>query len=72
MWYLRKLGISFEQFGPVSTYLCAKYMKISSKNLGTGRENENGHRLLLVSIMKTNFPIYFAKIELFFKFGNQK
>ena len=25
------------------------------------------NRLLLVLIMKTNFPIYFAKIELFFQ-----
>ena len=28
----------------------------------------NVGRLLLVLIMKTNFPIYFAKIELFFNF----
>ena len=28
--------------------------------------------LLLVLIMKTNFPIYFAKIELFFNFETKR
>ena len=28
MWYLRKLESSCEQFSPVSTYLCPKYIKI--------------------------------------------
>ena len=39
MWYMRKLGISSEEFGPVSTCLYAKYMKFCFQNLGNSREN---------------------------------
>ena len=28
MWYLRKVASSWKQFGPVSTCLCLKYIKI--------------------------------------------
>ena len=44
MWYLRKVASSCEQFGPVSTCLYPKYMKFCFKNLGNGREDENGSR----------------------------
>ena len=42
MGYLRKIGISCEQFDPVSKCLCAKYIKFSFQNLGNSREDKDG------------------------------
>ena len=42
-----------------------KYIKFDFQNLENRREDRNGHRLLLVLIKKTMFPIDFSKIELF-------
>ena len=53
MWYLRKVAISYEQYGPVSTCLCTKYIKCCFQNLRNGREDKNDvDRLLLVLRMK--------------------
>ena len=38
MWYLRKVGSSCEQFGPVSTCLCPKYIRFCQRNV---REDKN-------------------------------
>ena len=66
MWYLRKVAISCEQFGPVSTCVCPKYIKFFFQILGLNREDETDvDRLLLASIMKENLPIYVAKIWLY-------
>ena len=42
MWYLRKLATSCQQFGPVSTCLCPKYIKFCYRNLEKGREDKYG------------------------------
>ena len=39
MWYLKKVASSCEQFGPVSTCLCPKYITFRFQNLGNGRED---------------------------------
>ena len=44
MWYFRKLASLCEQLGPLSTCLCPKYINFFFKNLGNGREDENGRR----------------------------
>ena len=33
-----------EQIGPLSTFVCQKYIKFSFQNLENGREDENGRR----------------------------
>ena len=69
MWYLWKVESSCEQFSPVSTCLCPKYIKCSFQNLENVREDKNGRRwTILILIMKNKFSVYFAKINLFLIF----
>ena len=44
MWNLIKVASSCEQFGPVFTSLCPKYIKFYFQNLKNGREDKNGCR----------------------------
>ena len=44
MWYLRKVASSWEQFDPVSTSLCPKYITLCFKKLKNGREDKGGRR----------------------------
>ena len=44
MWYLRKVASSYEQFDPVSTFLCPKYIKFCFQDLENCREDTNEHR----------------------------
>ena len=41
---LEKVASLCEQFGPVSTCLCPKYINICFHNLGNGKEDKNGRR----------------------------
>ena len=41
---VEKIESSCEQFSPVSTCLCQKYIKFYFQNLGNVREDKNGSR----------------------------
>ena len=63
---MRKVASSREQLDPVSTCLCLKYIKFRFRNLGNGREDNNGRKYTALSFDdKKKFPINFAKIGLF-------
>ena len=69
MWYLRKLEISCEQFGPVFICFCAKYIKFCFQNLGNGRWDKNGRRYTTFSFSnEQNLLIYVVKLKFFFIF----
>ena len=66
MWYLRKIESSCEEFGPVSTSLCPKYIKFCFQNLGNVRVDKNGGRWTTYGFNnEKEFSVYFVKIELF-------
>ena len=69
MWYLGKIESSCEQFSPVSTCLCPRYIKFCFQNLGIVREVKNWGRCTTFGFNNEKyFLVYFAKIELFFLF----
>ena len=42
--YLRKVASLCEQYGPLSTCLCPKYITFRFQKLGNSREDKNGRR----------------------------
>ena len=71
MWYSRKIESSWEQFNPVSTCLCPKYIKFCFRNLENVREEKNGNRCTFGFNNETKCPVHFAKIALYFIFGTK-
>ena len=73
MWYFKKIESSSEQFSQVYTFLCPKYIKFCYKNLGNVREDKNVCKWTTFGFNhEKKISVYFAKIEHFFHFWNQK
>ena len=61
MWYLRKIGSSYEQISPVSTCLFPKYIKFCFQNLGNFREDKNECRWTTFGfINEKKMSVYFC------------
>ena len=61
MWYLRKVASSYEQYGPVSTCLCPKYINFFLKIWEMLEKMKTDvDRLLLILTLEKTFPKYFV------------
>ena len=72
MWYLRKVANSYEQFGPVSTCFCPKYIKCCFQNSRNSWEDNNRRRWTTFGFDNGNkFECILLKMN-FFQFRIQK